>query len=68
MKSQTIFITWDYNKEEYVWATSLHDLQVESRVWAHNYHQRIISESQYDALKNGGWIAAVTKTGVRVKI
>jgi hypothetical protein len=47
---------------------SPHDLQVESPTWGHNYKEVLITERQLDALRNGGWIAAVTKKGVRVKI
>ena len=63
-----IFFVWDYNKEEYVWATSPHDLQVKSPSWGHNYQERTISGRQLDVLKDGGWISAVTKKGIRVRI
>ena len=63
-----IFIAWDYKLEGYVWATSPHDLQVESPAWGHNYQEVYVTDRQYNALRNGGWIAAVTKKGVRVRI
>jgi len=63
-----ILITWDYDKEQYVWATNPHDLQVLSRNWGQNYQELFASERQINALKDGGWIAAVTSKGIRVKI
>ena len=68
MKKQKIFVCWDYKLEGYVWATSPHDLQVESPTWGHNYQEVFATERQIDALRNGCWIAAVTKKGIRVRI
>jgi len=62
-----IFVAWDYNKEEYVWATNPHDLKVKSPTWGDCYHEVFISEQQLETLQNGGWIYAVTRNGVRVK-
>ena len=63
-----IFFVWDYNKEEYVWATTPHDLQVKSPGWGHDYRDVLVSKRQLDTLRDGGWIAAVTKKGIRVRI
>jgi len=63
-----IFVAYDCSKEEYVWAMSPNDLQVASPTWGHIYKEVLVTERQYENLKNGGWIAAVTRNGVRVKI
>jgi len=52
----------------YLWATSPHNLQVESPSWGHNYQEVFVTKHQIEKLKDGGWIAAVTKKGIRVSI
>ena len=68
-KTQKIYVTWDWNRDEYVWATNPHDLQVLSPSWGHNYQEAVATERQLDTLRNGGWISIVTPEGdIWVKI
>jgi len=57
-----IFVVWDEKKERYVWSTDPSELPSD------DYIEAWVTDLQLSDLRNGGWICAVTRKGIRVKI